>query len=365
MNFNIFSIIIIYILLFNPIFSQSGYPDFYINDYYPIKKWKIQEEGLSEDSNPNPEIPKLEIEPEKKSPKWFSINPGVVFGSKTLRVNGFGNEALITEGQAASTDWMFDVKSRNFQFSEYFGVHLLFHNSSFLLDHQFVTRPSAPSSGEEGGSGGETKQSREDLGTRVSGRYSMLVPIFYFGKDDTDAARLGFGVGPSNVKLVGNADFQDSSFALMSLLSDTSNKVAYLNRITSYQLLRGAIDLNGGDPVYNYLLMNLSTGQNLEYLGYYLAYKNLLKIDPLFLAFNGGKTGTYNAIEALALSSLARGNFNINKQLAFSFMALLESPKIFNLFRFRLTFGGPVFKESSYTFRLNTFQLALFVPIDF
>ncbi|TGL78156.1 hypothetical protein [Leptospira yasudae] len=350
--------------LFGPrIFAQSStLPD----DAVPVNDPNV---------NPNPPIidpnaPKPESK--KKGPKWFSINPGITLESVTVDITGKGNNATMTQEGPGKATWMLDVKSRDFQFFEYVGVHLLLHNSSFFLDNQFMPKPvEAPSgSSSSSSSGSSSNQStsgdrtKQDVNTRIEGVYSMAIPILYFGKEGSDSFRFGLGAGPANVRMTGSVDFQDPALSLGYLLLDSTNRTTFLNTISALQFITGNISPASGDPLVSYLLSNLSTGKNLEMLGYYYASKGLLKPDPLALYAYFAHPGTYTPLEALTLGSLARSQVNFSKQQVFSFMFYFETPKI-GYFKFRLAFGGPLFKDNGYTYEFRTFHLALFTPIEF
>lgn len=311
---------------------------------------------------------------EKKGPKWFSINPGVTLESVTVDIRGKGNDATMTQEGPGKTTWMLDVKSRDFQISEYIGVHFLLHNSSFFLNNQFLPKPiNAPSgsssSGSSSGNGSSSTASsddrtKQDVNTRVEGIYSMAIPILYLGKEGSDSFRLGVGVGPANVKMTGSVDFQDPALSLGYLFLDTTNRTTFLNNLSTLQFLTGNINPASGDPLVSYLLGNLSAGKNLEVLGYYYASKGLLRPDPIAFYAYFAHPGTYTPLEAITLGSLARSQVNFSKQQVFSFMFYFETPKI-GYFKFRLAFGGPLFKDNGYTYEFRTFHFALFTPIEF
>ncbi|RHX82469.1 hypothetical protein DLM76_07555 [Leptospira yasudae] len=318
----------------------------------------------------DPNAPKPE--PKKKGPKWFSINPGITLESVTVDITGKGNNATMTQEGPGKATWMLDVKSRDFQFSEYVGVHLLLHNSSFFLDNQFMPKPvEAPSGSSSSSSSGSSSSSstsgdrtKQDINTRVEGVYSMAIPILYFGKEGSDSFRFGLGAGPANVRMTGSVDFQDPALSLGYLFLDSTNRTTFLNTISALQFITGNISPASGDPLVSYLLSNLSTGKNLEMLGYYYSSKGLLKPDPIALYAYFAHPGTYTPLEALTLGSLARSQVNFSKQQVFSFMFYFETPKI-GYFKFRLAFGGPLFKDNGYTYEFRTFHLAFFTPIEF
>ncbi|WP_245667189.1 hypothetical protein [Leptospira tipperaryensis] len=361
----------------NSLFGESK-KNFFPSEFYLGPKFLVQ----SPPEEPDPLNDKPVVQPiddkakpntDKKGPKWFSINPGVTLESVTVDIRGKGNDATMTQEGPGKATWMLDVKSRDFQISEYIGVHLLLHNSSFFLDNQFMPKPidtpSSSSSGSSSGSGSSSSASssdrtKQDVNTRVEGIYSMAIPILYAGKEGSDSFRFGFGAGPANVKMTGSVDFQDPALSLGYLLLDTTNRTTFLNNLSALQFLTGNINPASGDPLVSYLLGNLSTGKNLEMLGYYYASKGLLRPDPLALYAYFAHPGTYSPLEALTLGSLSRSQVNFSKQQVFSFMFYFETPKI-GYFKFRLAFGGPLFKDNGYTYEFRTFHLALFTPIEF
>ncbi|MCG9875961.1 MAG: hypothetical protein MH321_14385 [Leptospiraceae bacterium] len=299
--------------------------------------------------------------------KYFSINPGVTLESVTVDISGRGNNATMTQEGPGEFTWMFDVKSRDFQISQYVGIHLLLHNSNFYLNNQFVARPAEFSSPEEDSStnsGPSGNRIKQDVNTRMQGFYSMTMPILYLGEEGSDNYRLGFGFGPSNIRLNGQVDFQNPNISATYLLSDISNRENFLNTVTTIQFLTGNISPTSGDPTVSYLIGNLSTGRNLEALGLYYAANDLLKPDPLAFYFLSSTPGLYTPLEALTLASLSRSQVNIAKRNAFAFLFFFETPK-FGPVKFRLSFGGPIFKENGYTYEFRTFHLALFAPIEF
>lgn len=366
-------------LFLNTSFADSKKP-FLSSEFYLGPKFLVQ--TPNGDSIPPSDIPmiqpandKSDAKPgtEKKGPKWFSINPGITLESVSVDIRGKGNEATMTQEGPGKTSWMLDIKSRDFQISEYIGVHFLLHNSAFFLNNQFMPKPiDAPSGSSSGSSssGGSSSPSssgdrtKQDVNTRVEGIYSMAIPIVYFGKEGSDSFRFGFGIGPANVKMTGSVDFQDPTLSLGYLFMDSNNRTAFLNNLSALQFLTGNINPAGGDSLVSYLLGNLSTGKNLEMLGYYYASKGLLRPDPLALYTYFAHPGTYTPLEALTLGSLSRSQLSFSKQQVFSFMFYFETPKL-GYFRFRLAFGGPLFKDNGYTYEFRTFHLALFTPIEF
>ncbi|PJZ71423.1 hypothetical protein CH373_02680 [Leptospira perolatii] len=314
--------------------------------------------------------------PPTHAPKYFSLNPGVTLESVTVDISGRGNNATMTQAGPGKSTWMLDIKSKDFQIGEWYGIHLLLHNSSFDLNNQFVPKPpSGPSTSDSGGSSsgstsntsptGSGDRVKADLNTRMEGVYSMAIPIFYLGKSNSDSFRFGLGVGPSQVRLNGNVDFSNPLVNLAIGLGDSSNRTLFLNNISAIQFGLGNVNPSTGDPVVTYLLANLSTGNNLELLGLYLASKGLLHPDPFALGVLAMNPGLYTPLEALTIGSLARTQVSFSASTFTSFLFFFETPRIFDIVRFRLAFGGPIFHQNGYTYEFRTFHLALYVPVEF
>ncbi|WP_208742220.1 hypothetical protein [Leptospira kanakyensis] len=310
----------------------------------------------------------------KKGPyKYISINPGVTLESVSLSIQGRNRDAQMVQDDPGRVSWLLDVKSPEIQFTKYFGMNLLLHNSSFYLNRQSIPKvfsknqtPEVASSESESGSSGSNNNSlkpnrtkvTEDVDTSIEGTYSMLVPIFYLGNPDT--FRFGFGFGPAHVKLRGNVDFKDPASNMLIAYSGSSRD-AFLNNLRGYQFVSGNINPET-DPTLTYLIANLSTGNNLELVGYYLASQGLLR--PDLTAATAYMSGRFNAVEALAVSSLMRNQVGVNSVAKFAFMMYLESPPFLGM-RGRVSFGGPIVKENGYTYELRTFHFALYMPLEF
>lgn len=313
------------------------------------------------------EIPKIE----KPKYRYISINPGVTIESVSLSIQGRNRDALMVQDDPGRVSWLLDVKSPEYQFSKYIGVNLLLHNSNFYLNRQSIPRilsksasvETSTSESDSSSSDGDSltpKKTKvtEDVGTNVEGSYSMLVPIFYLGNPDT--FRLGFGMGPAQVRLRGNVDFKDAASNLLIAFS-APGRDNFLNNLRAYQFVSGNINPDS-DPTLSYLVANLSSGNNLELVGYYLASQGLLRPDAT--ALTAYLSGRYNAVESFAISSLMRNQVSVNAVAKFAFMMYLESPPFLSL-RARLSFGGPIVKENGYTYELRTFHLAMYMPIEF
>lgn len=326
----------------------------------------------SQDRNSSEDKKKKESETESRSIKWFSLNPGVTIDSVTVDVSGRAGSAVMTQDGIGRVTWMFDIKSREYQMFENFGVHLLMHNSGFYMDRQFLpefksegaSASSEKGSGSSSSSGSSGSRTKQDAGTRIDGSYSMVLPVLYWGKKGSDHYRLGFGAGPANVNMTGSVDFQNPVLTYSSIFADTSNRNTYLQNLSTLHFISGTMNPANGDPVVSYLIGNLSQGRNLELLGAYYASKNLLTFDPLSLYIFARTPGQFTLLEAVTLGNLAKNQINISRQNVGSFMFFFESPKV-GYVKFRVAFGGPLFKDNGYQYEFRTFHIAAFMPIEF
>ncbi|PKA15666.1 hypothetical protein [Leptospira haakeii] len=299
----------------------------------------------------------------RKMPKYFSIYPGFNVEEITVDISGKGNEAIMSQVTSNKPSWLFDLKSKEFQISEWIGVHLLVHNSDFYLDKQVVQEdPYAASDPFSEDKKSSNKRTSRDVGTRMNGNYSMAMPVIYVGRDNEDSWRFGLGFGPANVRLTGTADFFKSSDIFTYTEGMYANRTDYLNQLSMMQFYNGNINFREGDPVVSYLLANLSQGNNLELLGLYYASKGLLNVDP-FLLFFGDRT-KYSDLELVTLNSLARSQVNVHATSVFSYMIFIETGKL-GFVKFRLALGGPIFKQQGYTYEFRNLQFSAYMPIEF
>ncbi|TGK49035.1 hypothetical protein EHQ43_02770 [Leptospira bouyouniensis] len=297
---------------------------------------------------------------EPSGARYFSINPGVQFISSSVDIVGPNGKAVMAEetnSASRNTKLMYDLKTKDWQIGEYWGVFVLNRNVSFLNTRQIISvTPTV-----------ENQNGKEnvDLQTEVKGTYSMLLPVLYLGKGGNDNFRIGMGFGVGSVNLQGTADFNDgiglfTNAVIFNSGNTLDNKIDNLGR---YSLLTtGNID---GDPYKAYLLSNLSAGNNLELLGAYslLTGKSSGSIEPIsYLMFAAAANGQLNPLEIYALSTLSRGKVDSRTNYAKSYYFFYELP--LGPVTWRLGFGGPFYTQNNYTIDISGFEMSLYTPIE-
>ncbi|MCB1140530.1 MAG: hypothetical protein KDK23_17360, partial [Leptospiraceae bacterium] len=183
---------------------------------------------------------------------WIRLNPGVLISNTSIRIIGQGARSgstatMVSKSGFGKPDWMLDLKTKDYPLSEHWGIHLLAHTRSFDLNNQ---RYEQTISADDGSSSSETVQ--EDLGTRMRGYYALTVPVLYYNFNGREEGfRLGFGYGPSVVRIQGTASLDSGiTNAPLFLSQDRDTLVRNLQLNT---IVQGAVDFTRGDPVYGSL----------------------------------------------------------------------------------------------------------------
>ncbi|XDD49678.1 hypothetical protein AB3N59_14955 [Leptospira sp. WS92.C1] len=314
----------------------------------------------------------LGISTDKKA-KYFSILPGVNHVVvNDLEIKGQGKKAEM-EVSRPQPNFFFDVKSKDFRINEAFGFQFLFHTSSIAFDRQRYSQlvsggsNSSSSSSKASGSSEESEIIHADLGTRLRVDYSYLIPTFYWGNPDVDGFRMGLGAGLADLRMRGNVDFRESWDTIGRLVfpyADT-NRTDFLNGMAQLQFSSGLVDLKSGDPVFNYLLFNLSQNNNLEWMGLYLLGQGVhFSTDLLSILTYIQYKDHFSPLELLALGALSRSSINSKPKNVFAYMIFLETPK-FGFVKFRFSVNGPIFNDSGFRFRMTLFELSAMIPIEF
>ncbi|PJZ44598.1 hypothetical protein EHQ30_02650 [Leptospira brenneri] len=260
--------------------------------------------------------------------------------------------------------FFFDLKSPEWQVSEYVGFFLFNRNGKFEQTSQVLKRNEFAAS-QEGDNSSSNYTS--NIGTETKGSYSMFLPVMYIGEKGSDKFRIGFGYGISQVNIKGTSDFnngqalQNNSLIFLNGGPTLDSKIDMIGR---YSLLStGNIDR---DPYRAYLLGNLSTGNNLEMLGLYSALQGEItpkSLDPISIyMFNSLTNGQLNPLELYALSTLLKGRVNTSSKYAQSYYFFWEVP--FGPINWRVGVGFIDYKQNNFDVQLRNFETAIYVPID-
>jgi len=314
-------------------------------------------------------------EGDRRIPRYFSINPGFVLESTTVDITGPGGNATMTQRGPGQLNFMLDVKSRDYQISENSGIHLMIHAGNFRLNNQFADPPpgassdSSSSSGTSSTPGSTDNRVKQDLGTRMTGYYSYILPAFYFGKaNNPDSFRMGLGVGPGAMTLSGTVRYNDTASPGYTLgfnsITSTRSQLQYLS---AFMFSSGSVDFHS-DPALSYLIATMDQGTNLQTLGAYMIGNNLMHpssndlILSALLAPSSLNRAHYSFLEILTITALSRGFLNVSAKNLFTFMFFFETPS-FGFLKFRVAFGGPLFSYNGIRYEFRTFEISAFAPI--
>ncbi|MCW7480172.1 hypothetical protein [Leptospira kanakyensis] len=294
--------------------------------------------------------------------RYFSINPGIQFLSSSLTITSPNGKASMAEERNSvdeNTNFLYDLKSREWQLGEYWGVFILNRNAKFRNSRQVIQLTPATDS--------NSGRENVDLRTQTFGTYSMVLPVLYLGKAGNESFRIGLGMGVGKVNVQGTADFNDGLGLFANSVAFNSGRTLddKIDNLGRFSLLTSCnID---GDPYRAYLLSNLSTGNNLELLGVYSLLKGDLStgsIEPLsYLIYAAATNGQLSALEIYALSSLGKGRINSKTNFAKSYYFFWEIP--LGPVTWRLGFGGPFYTQNNFTIEIKGFEMSLYTPVEF
>ena len=319
----------------------------------------------------------------EKRVKYFSINPGVNVHDLTLNIGGNGESATMTQAGPGRVDYQVDIKSRDYHWAEHWGVHLVLHTTAFRLEHQIVDR--AVQGGEGGSSGGSSsattvplgrmldvgssagtsESANENIGTKMQGTYSQLIPAFFYR---FDRLRVGAGLGLADVRMTGTYVTQGGSRYLFVTEALFRNRDLALNGASAYYLGRGIFDYRHADPAITYLMATLSEGNHLELLGQYLLLRgwvpssdDMIFAGLLALLPRGG-LNNLSPIEVTTLMMLGRGFTDLRVRNAMTWRIFAEFPLLWGT-RMYIGFGGPSFQARGLHYRFTEITTSITYPI--
>jgi len=135
---------------------------------------------------------------EKESDFWwwihgFEITPGVGLRTLSLDAHSKLNDTQGNLSNNFGAGWLFgsvNIESPSFQFGKSpIGVSVYAYASNVKLDHQFVADPGQDPNGDS------NSGSRHDVGTKVTGYYSYLVPALHFRNVASDGTGFKAAIG--------------------------------------------------------------------------------------------------------------------------------------------------------------------------
>lgn len=295
---------------------------------------------------------------------YLAINPGVVVVGEDLVITRNETETVKSIGEldgGLRVSWHLDLTTADLRLGRYAGFHVLAWAGSMHFQKQVINTYDA-----------EGKQDRvaSDLGTRMSGYYSVIAPVFYIGSQSRyDGFRFGIGYGAQSLRLSGNFLFRDEDERVLLFSETSSDRTAFIRNLRETTLLSSGFNLTGGDPISSYLILNLSQPEVLENYGRYIMLRDgfSLRGNNLFLLnylMRGPVSGKLNLSfeEAYGAISLGRNNLNLTRRAAgtgFIFMSLgTDALCPTKGCVFQASYGLTMFKERELRFALTNFRLS-------
>ncbi|WP_238325549.1 hypothetical protein [Leptospira inadai] len=307
-------------------------------------------------------------ETEKYRTKYFSVNPGISLSHTEAAIRRGDYVGLMTQSHYVKPNLFLEIKSRDFKISDWFGFQFLSSTSTFDMDNQEVD--SLPDNITFNNFGLvnfvntrlQNRTKREDLGTDMKGFYSLLLPVLFLGKSNSDGFRLGVAGGIGYLNADGDLYIKNRNEPFLALSSvDSSgnfNPQEYVRAFGAYNYLAGL-----KDPL---MLMNsLSNYNQREFAAIVLAdgYTSR-KLDLLTfnqLVFNLG----VDPYSAAFLSYKPKTKEHISNKDALAFNAFLEFPTIFGI-KSKLSYTViSAHIQNQFHASLTNVTISAFYPIQF
>ncbi|EQA43232.1 hypothetical protein LEP1GSC050_1352 [Leptospira broomii serovar Hurstbridge str. 5399] len=314
---------------------------------------------------------KEDQETEKYRTKYFSVNPGISFSHTEAAIRRGDYVGLMTQSHYVKPNLFLEIKSRDFKISDWFGFQFLNSTSTFDMDNQEVD--SLPDNITFNNFGLvnfintrlQNRTKREDLGTDVKGFYSLLLPVLFLGKSNSDGFRLGVGGGIGYLNADGNLYIKNRNEPFLALSSiDSSGNFSpheYIGALGTYNYLSGLKDplmlMNSLSNSVNYnqqayaaiVLADGYTSRKLDLLTFNQLVFNL-GVDPYSAAF---------------LSYKPKTKEHISNKDALAFNAFLEFPTIFGI-KSKLSYTIiSAHIQNQFHASLTNVTISAFYPIQF
>lgn len=184
----------------------------------------------------------------------FSFTPGVGFRhlgiDVTRKTDGFNGN--IAQGPAAKLFYAFSISSPEYQFgASNWGISIRNYNSFVSLDRQFYDYKI------KNETTGTNTGERINVGTKISGRYSYLVPAIHYkiGRPDLGSFKFATGFGLWNADFSGNIALTEnnqpnSSTVKTDISLKTNDQLAYLVFMAYTSPSRWTFEMTVGGPEF-------------------------------------------------------------------------------------------------------------------
>ncbi|EPG75707.1 hypothetical protein LEP1GSC058_0317 [Leptospira fainei serovar Hurstbridge str. BUT 6] len=312
-----------------------------------------------------------DLEKEKYGTKYFSLNPGISISHTEAAIRRGDYVGLMTQSHYVKPNLFLEIKSRDFKISDWFGFQFLNSTSTFEMDNQEVD--SLPDNITFNNFGLvnfintrlQNRTKREDLGTDIKGFYSLLLPVIYLGKSNSDGFRLGVGGGIGYLEANGDLYIKNRNQPFLALSSvDSSgnfNTQEYVQNLGLYNYSAGL-----KDPLMLMNSLNNSTGYNQQTFaaivladGYTSRKLDLLTFNQL--VFNLG----VDPYSAAFLSYKPKTKEHISNRDALALNAFLEFPTIYGI-KSKLSYTViSAHIQNQFHASLTNVTISAFYPIQF
>ncbi|MBU44165.1 MAG: hypothetical protein CMN76_13160 [Spirochaetaceae bacterium] len=317
----------------------------------------------------NPNVIGTEQENEKNRPRdiddfRLAINPGVVVLAEDLTIKR--NETDTVESIAvldggARASWHVDLTTADWKLGEHVGLHLQAWAGNMHYKKQVINTLNER---------GEDDRVSSDLGTRMTGYYTVVSPVFYLGsRSRYKGFRIGLGYGVQSLRLSGNFLFRDEDERVLLFSETAASRFDFIDNLRQTTLLSSGFNITGGDPLASYMILTLNQPLGLENYGRYILLRDgfSLRGNNLFLLqylLRGPPSGKLNLSleEAYGAISLGRNNLNVSRRAAGTGFVFISWGTDFlcptEACIYQATYGATMFRERELQLDLRLFRFS-------
>lgn len=291
---------------------------------------------------------------------FFYINPGFSLNYMQATITSRTDEeakAVMTSSELGTT-YHYDIVSTGYQITDWLGFNVNLSSHSFVLDRQIPEDSSATStSDDDDDNNGIFGQ---DMGTRLVGHYSYIMPSLYLGGEEYLGFRLGLGVGYGQGWFGGTVQFRNTESEL--LLTQAVLEPSRSQDLVLYNLASGLVNVQSLDYVEKALLVNWQEPGNLERLGMYWTAKGYVSPSMEKIIQYQAINPDISPFEIAALMGLSHNNIRLSVPNLAVIQLYMDFPAFWNIHS-RLYVDVPVFERNGYDFSITSFNVAFYYPV--
>lgn len=289
---------------------------------------------------------------------WFHIYPGINLNRFQMSVQqreAEENRTLaVMRHSPDKIDLQLDAASQGWRINEWLGFDIMIHSQQIYFNRQITEDPDTSESIQINDEG-------TDLGTRINGYYSYIMPAVEFGGEKTHGFKAGIGLGIGSGWMGGTVHFQDKYSD--DLFYSTVQDPTLVGELVDYNYYSGLIDADDMALEELYMVENIEKNGNLELLGQYWIARGVIAPNPEELSNIQKLNPELSLFEIAALQGFTQKRVSVNMYPLYAYKVFVDFPPIWPGIHTRFYVEGPIFDYKDYNFSFQSINLAVYFPI--